>query len=119
MKFVITRASTNKKPVPSAKKIMLSSWDIRNCTEKYFNQHLTPLPETWRSQFTEHRELLDGSIARRYPEDKKAWMIEISSLEELIDFSVTVNSSLIVSGTTKELYPEIDGNITIYDDYLD
>jgi hypothetical protein len=119
MKFSITRLSTNKKPVPSAKKVILPSWDIRSCTEEYFNQHLAKPPETWRSEFTEHMVLSDGSIARRFPKDKKAWLIEISSLEELLAFSGEVESSLIVSGTTKELYPEIDGNITIYDGYSD
>jgi hypothetical protein len=117
MRFLITRLSTDRKPVPSAKKIMIPCWDIRACTEEYFDQHLATPPETWRSQFSEHKELSGGGIARRFPEDKKAWLVEISSLEELLAFSGRVESSLIVSGTTIELYPGIDGNITIYDDY--
>jgi len=110
MKFVIERTSdhTNKRPHKKAKLEKVACWDIRTCTEEYFNENHNE-NGLWRDSGKNHRIIKNGDIARRM-KDKDAWTININTLKELKSF-IDKEGSIILG------FDYTGYSLEIYDDY--
>lgn len=88
----------------------LPDYEERTCTEEYYNEKFA-LREggNWKDRGSEHSITEQGNIKRRRERDVKVWLIELNSLEELMEF-VKENGQCIV---TSYKHPAIE----IYDDY--
>ena len=119
MQFIVKRTSDweqNNPPCRGAVETLVQVWDFR--TFKTPQEHDAKLcqghrpSQQWLEKGTEHGTY-EGGIKRRL-DDKKGWVIEINSLEELIEFSKEYGE-LVVSNFTSTNY-EVP-TIEIYDDY--
>lgn len=115
MIFEISRTSVwdeHTKPHEAAFKKAMPVYDLRTCTEDEYNARIRissvgEFNKPWREYGTEHTVNERGDIKRRV-RDAEQWVIQIESLEELLQFAG--KSEIIVSGGDAPY-------IEIYDDY--
>jgi hypothetical protein len=55
-------------------------------------------------------------VYKKFNRNEKRWVIEINSLEELMDLIKKANRPLIISHSSAK---ELDGSVTIYDGYVE
>ncbi|NCU26025.1 hypothetical protein EOM86_04805 [Candidatus Nomurabacteria bacterium] len=112
MKFRITRTSSNyfyeKRPCEKAVKGTYLYTHTRTCTEEEFNRKFADREGLWRSKGINHRVNSRGYIQRE--DERKGFLIEINTLEELVAFVDEVGDIIISKDNPM---PEIE----IYDDY--
>jgi hypothetical protein len=104
-----TTTTNSEKPCDEAIKRLFPRFDVRTCTEDYYNiRHANGKP--WKSIGTNHLILANGYIQRQL-EDTEEWSIEINTLEELNAFSLKYGNLIINAINALEPF------IEIYDDY--
>lgn len=110
MKFRITRTSVydDVKPCEKAVKGKYLYTHTRTCTEEEFNKRFAHREGLWRSKGINHRVDSRGYIQRE--DERKGFLIEINTLEELVAFVDEVGDIVISKDNPM---PEIE----IYDDY--
>ena len=113
MKFRITRTSSDyfdeARPCKKAVKGKYLHTRTRTCTEEEFNRKFAYREGLWRSKGINHRVNKDGNIQRE--DERGGWLIEINTLEELIELIAEVDCRVVIS--KDDPMPEIE----IYDDY--
>lgn len=112
MKFEITRTSMyrGEQPVPEARKELLPLVDSRCFSEEAFNKTFR---EKWRDQGANHR--VEGDCIARDMDPEPGWVVEIDTLEQLIEFVDRVGHEVVIS--TGFSRPKGYYEIEIYDDY--
>lgn len=111
MKFRITRTSTwDQKPIKEAKKVDAIYHDIRTIILEKMQRERPDLYRDFMSEGANHRTAGVESIRDL---EHQIWMIEISSLEELLDLHDKYGEFVI----TSTRYPEYPIEIEIYDDW--
>ena len=112
MKFRITRTSSNyfdeARPCEKAVKGTYLYTHTRTCTEEEFNRKFADREGLWRSKGINHRVDSRGYIQRE--DEREGFLIEISTLEELVAFVDEVGDIVISKDNPM---PEIE----IYDGY--
>lgn len=113
MKFRITRTSSDcfyeKKPCKKAVKGKYLYTHTRSCTEEEFNRKFSDREGPWRSKGINHRVDSRGYIQRE--DEREGFIIEINSLEELLELIAEVDWHVVISKDHPT--PEIE----IYDGY--
>jgi hypothetical protein len=111
MKFRITRTSVydNVKPCEKAVEGTHLYTHTRTCTEEEFNKRFAHREGLWRSEGINHRVDSRGYIQRE--DEREGFLIEINSLEELLELITEVDCPVVISKDNP--MPEIE----IYDDY--
>jgi hypothetical protein len=113
MKFRITRTSSDyfyeKKPCEKAVEGTYLHTHTRTCTEEEFNKRFAHREGLWRSKGINHRVDSRGYIQRE--DEREGFLIEIKSLEELLELIAEVDCPVVISKDNP--MPEIE----IYDDY--
>ena len=113
MKFRITRASGDyfceKKPCKKAVKGKYLHTHTRTCTEEEFNRKYAHREGPWRSKGINHRVDSRGYIQRE--DEREGFLIEINSLEELLELIAEVDCPVVIS--KDHPMPEIE----IYDEH--
>lgn len=113
MKFRITRTSGSyfdeKKPCEKAVEGKYLHTHTRTCTEEEFNRKCAYREGPWRSKGINHRVDSRGYIQRE--DEREGFLIEINSLEELLELIAEVDYPVVIS--KDDPMPEIE----IYDDY--
>lgn len=89
-------------PAPQARWESRMVVDVRTCTEEHHDARFNP---KWRDHGTNHRVLPNGNIARDMRWEK-TWVIEISTLEELLAITDTEGQVIVKRG-----------EIEVYDGY--
>ena len=89
---------------------MAPVFDERACTEDYFNSNLAKYYHggLWREEGNEHQILPNGHIRRRLA-DREVWVVEIETLDDLVEFSKKYGELVLNFKDCLE--------IEIYDDY--
>lgn len=112
MKFRITRTSSScfdeKKPCKKAVEGTYLHTHTRSCTEEEFNRKFSDREGLWRSKGINHRVDSRGYIQRE--DEQEGFLIEINSLEELLELIAEVDCPVVIS--KDDPMPEIE----IYDD---
>ena len=113
MKLEVKRTSIwgDEKPCENATQAMVPHYDTRSCSESDYDNRVRILShgsdaKRWSEYGTEHTVKPNGHIIRRV-EDKKVWVIDINSIDDLFNF-VDANGDCVISK---------DRSIEIYDDY--
>lgn len=113
MKFRITRTSSDyfdeARPCKKAVKGTYLHTHTRTCTEEEFNRKFSDREGLWRSKGINHRVDSRGYIQRE--DEREGFLIEINSLEELLELIAEVDCPVVIS--KDDPMPEIE----IYDDY--
>lgn len=113
MKFRITRTSGScfdeARPCKKAVKGTYLYTHTRTCTEEEFNKRFAHREGLWRSEGINHRVDSIGYIQRE--DEREGFLIEINSLEELLELIAEVDCPVVISKDNQ--MPEIE----IYDDY--
>ena len=113
MKFIVSKTSNygDPKPCDEAKVSTFTRVDTRtvDCPSKL----LFPSNELWLQEGENHR-IVNGEITRDFP-DQLCWVVEIDSLEELLEFMDKQDVDLVLSREEDSL--ENVPTIELYDDY--
>ena len=113
MKFIVSKTSDfgDSKPCDEAKESTFTRVDTRavDCPSKL----QFPSDELWLQEGENHR-IVDGEITRDFP-GQLCWVVEIDSLEELVEFMDRQEVDLILSREPDVL--ENIPTIELYDDY--
>jgi len=128
MNYRISRTSCwddDIKPCDEAYMILVEHWDIRTCTEDYFNNVIgkTYREKPWSERGTSHCRITpshkvskNGSWIARRLTDKEVWVIDINSLEDLNKF-VLKYGRCVISRDNSNQVNSLYNTIEIYDDY--
>lgn len=119
MKFLVIRTSNNDdEKRPCDERLTFEEYDrieVRTCSEEEFNTRFAHIQGGWRTKGINHTTCNNGKyIKRTFPKENKGWFLEISTLEELIEFSEKVHCDLIIG---KHFDNDEIFCIEIYDDY--
>lgn len=112
MKFSITRTSVSNdqiKPCERAVKGVVLHTERMTCTEELFDKKHSYRVGKWRSFGKNHR-VSDSGIQRDF--ERVCFIVEVNSLEELINFIHEIGEPIIVSSSGAGDTPSIE----IYDD---
>ncbi len=116
MKFIVTRVSLygdeEIKSCSNAIKEKIIYTDIRTVSKSEDVPAYKGRSDWWYKEGANHR-LIDNNIARDL--EKEEWFIEISSLEELMNFIEDVGKIIIRNHFKYTSFKEIK----IYDDYIE
>ena len=111
MKFRITRTSSDyfdeARPCKKAVEGKYLHTRTRTCAEEEFNRKFAYREGLWRSKGINHRVDDRGYIQRE--DEREGWLIEINTLEELIELIAEVDCPVVISKDNP--MPEIE----IYD----
>ena len=120
MEFIVRRASSyskdNKKPIERAVFKSLDRIDIAPFSNAeafdkiYFNRE-----GSWFSKGVNHCINKKGCIQRTLLNNYEEWIIEINTIEDLIDIMDETKCEVILRSPSDEML----GEITIYDDYVE
>lgn len=95
MKFIIKRISAYKeKPCDRAVKAERFVTEKRSCTEEYFDKEFSEWQGKWRSKGKNHTVDEKGWIQREIEEE--CFIIELNTLEELVDFVKEIDEEVII-----------------------
>lgn len=114
MNYIIKRSSVWDEETPPCEKaynIELLRWECRTVSEEEFDRKFSASEGTWRSKGSNHKVDERGYVLRSHPDE--TWVVDISSIEELIEFSREYGQLVF----SCEHYAYDLPSIEIYDDY--
>ena len=115
MEFLLTSTSGGvENQIPNAVIKKYTKIEVRYFSSfEEFDKRLSWMEGNWLSKGVNHKTS-EGRIQREFPNGAEGHFIEISSIEELLEFQRKVGSELIItSATNNESIPAIE----IYNDY--
>ena len=111
MKFLISRASGEKKEIEGSFLELTPVWEERTVSEDRYNKRFSYHEGLWRSVGFNHSINAIGNIVRQMGQHKERVVI-IDSIDELEKLSLKYGE-LIINYKTSPMMPTIE----IYDDY--
>lgn len=112
MKYVISRASTDKQPIKESRREKIFYKHIRYCTEKYFNEHFSAQEGLWRSKGTNHKNMNNGKFIQRDIETE-VWVTDMDF------FKIAEKYGELIYVPTSQQHQYYIPEIIIYDSYVE